>query len=151
MKKVILVGALALFGAVNAQIAKGTAFISGTVGYQGQKNNNNDVINTKKRQIEDNKKALSSLSRKVAKLDEDDDDDKDIITTYEDEIKEIHKENRKLEEQIIKLETENLKDIKEMLDISDNNFYDKITTYNNEPIIIADIKKLKNAWCKEIQ
>ncbi|MGX9985998.1 outer membrane protein [Soonwooa purpurea] len=45
MKKVILVGALALFGAVNAQIAKGTAFISGTVGYQGQKNNNNDVTN----------------------------------------------------------------------------------------------------------
>ena len=53
--------------------------------------------------------------------------------------------------EIIKLETENLKDIKEMLDISDNNFYDKITTYNDEPIIIADIKKLKNAWCKEIQ
>ena len=53
--------------------------------------------------------------------------------------------------EIIKLETENLKDIKEMLDISDNNFYDKITTYNNEPIIIADIKKLKNAWGREVQ
>ena len=53
--------------------------------------------------------------------------------------------------EIIKLETENLKDIKEMLDISDNNFYDKITTYNDEPIIIADIKKLKNTWCREVQ
>ena len=43
MKKVFQVGALALFGAANAQIAQGTKFITGTVGYQGEKNNNSDV------------------------------------------------------------------------------------------------------------
>ncbi|MFN3021217.1 outer membrane beta-barrel protein [Chryseobacterium sp. TY3] len=45
MKKLFLVGAVALFASVNAQLAQGTTFITGSVGYQGQKNNNNDVTN----------------------------------------------------------------------------------------------------------
>lgn len=43
MKKLLLVGAVALFGAVNAQIAQGTMYVSGNVGYEGVKNNNSDV------------------------------------------------------------------------------------------------------------
>lgn len=113
------------------------------------KNNNNDVINITKRQIEDNKKTLSSLSRKVAKLDEDDEDDKDIITTYEDEIKEIHKENRKLEEKIIKLETDNenildiKKDISQIFELYDNfkKFYDFCEDFNDKKSLIASVVK----------
>lgn len=42
MKKVLLAGAIALFGLSNAQIAKGTAYLSGQVGYAQEENNNND-------------------------------------------------------------------------------------------------------------
>lgn len=42
MKKVLLAGAVALFGLSNAQIAKGTAYLSGQVGYSQQENNNTD-------------------------------------------------------------------------------------------------------------
>ena len=40
MKKVLLAGAVALFGLSNAQIAKGTVYLSGQVGYSQQENNN---------------------------------------------------------------------------------------------------------------
>ncbi|MFC5872565.1 outer membrane protein [Chryseobacterium arachidis] len=40
MKKVLLAGAIALFGLSNAQIAKGTAYLSGSVGYSQQETNN---------------------------------------------------------------------------------------------------------------
>ena len=43
MKKVLLAGAIALFGLSNAQIAKGTAYLSGQVGYSQEENNNNDT------------------------------------------------------------------------------------------------------------
>ncbi|CEJ69159.1 outer membrane beta-barrel protein [Chryseobacterium oranimense] len=43
MKKLLLAGAVALFGLSNAQIAKGTAYISGQVGYSQEENNNNDT------------------------------------------------------------------------------------------------------------
>jgi len=42
MKKILLAGAVALFGLSNAQIAKGTAYLSGQVSYSQQENNNND-------------------------------------------------------------------------------------------------------------
>ncbi|SFM98495.1 outer membrane protein [Chryseobacterium oleae] len=42
MKKLVLAGAIALFGLSNAQIAKGTAYISGQVGYSQEENNNTD-------------------------------------------------------------------------------------------------------------
>jgi len=42
MKKVLLAGAIALFGLSNAQIAKGTAYLSGQVSYSQQENNNTD-------------------------------------------------------------------------------------------------------------
>jgi len=42
MKKVLLAGAVALFGLSNAQIAKGTAYLSGQVGYSQQEDNNTD-------------------------------------------------------------------------------------------------------------
>ncbi len=42
MKKVLLAGAVALFGLSNAQIAKGTVYLSGQVGYSQQENNNTD-------------------------------------------------------------------------------------------------------------
>ena len=42
MKKVLLAGAIALFGLSNAQIAKGTTYLSGQVGYSSTQNNNND-------------------------------------------------------------------------------------------------------------
>jgi hypothetical protein len=43
MKKVLLAGAVALFGLSNAQIAKGTAYLSGSVGYsQTERDNGND-------------------------------------------------------------------------------------------------------------
>lgn len=42
MKKLVLAGAIALFGLSNAQIAKGTAYISGQVGYSQEENNNDD-------------------------------------------------------------------------------------------------------------
>jgi hypothetical protein len=42
MKKVLLAGAIALFGLSNAQIAKGTLYLSGQVSYSQQENNNTD-------------------------------------------------------------------------------------------------------------
>jgi len=42
MKKLLVASAVALFGLSNAQIAKGTAYLSGTVGYSSLENNNND-------------------------------------------------------------------------------------------------------------
>ncbi|ASW73369.1 opacity protein [Chryseobacterium piperi] len=42
MKKLLLAGAVALFGLSNAQIAQGTTYLSGTVGYSSTENNNND-------------------------------------------------------------------------------------------------------------
>lgn len=45
MKKVLLAGAIALFGLSNAQIAKGTAYLSGSVGYsQTETNNGNNKL-----------------------------------------------------------------------------------------------------------
>ncbi|REC50061.1 outer membrane beta-barrel protein [Chryseobacterium pennipullorum] len=43
MKKILLAGAVALFGLSNAQIAKGTTYLSGQVGYSQTENNNNDT------------------------------------------------------------------------------------------------------------
>ncbi|MCJ7932116.1 MAG: outer membrane beta-barrel protein [Chryseobacterium sp.] len=43
MKKILLAGAVALFGLSNAQIAKGTTYLSGQVGYSQNENNNNDT------------------------------------------------------------------------------------------------------------
>ncbi|WET50388.1 outer membrane beta-barrel protein [Chryseobacterium indologenes] len=43
MKKILLAGAVALFGLSNAQIAKGTTYISGQLGYSQNENNNNDT------------------------------------------------------------------------------------------------------------
>jgi opacity protein-like surface antigen len=40
MKKVLLAGAIALFGLSNAQIAKGTVYLSGSVGYSQVETNN---------------------------------------------------------------------------------------------------------------
>lgn len=40
MKKVLLAGAVALFGLSNAQIAKGTTYLSGSVGYSQEETNN---------------------------------------------------------------------------------------------------------------
>ncbi|MGE4514324.1 MAG: outer membrane beta-barrel protein [Chryseobacterium sp.] len=42
MKKVLLAGAIALFGLSNAQIAKGTTYVSGQVGYSSTQDNNTD-------------------------------------------------------------------------------------------------------------
>lgn len=113
------------------------------------KTNNSSLINNIKKQIEDNKKTLSSLTRKVAKLDEDNADDKEIISTYEDEIKAIRKENKKYEEQIIKLETENenildlKKDISQIFELYDNfkKFYDFTEDFNDKKILIASVVK----------
>lgn len=43
MKKLLLAGAVALFGLSNAQIAKGTAYLSGSVGYSQEESNNGDL------------------------------------------------------------------------------------------------------------
>ncbi len=40
MKKILLAGAVALFGLSNAQIAKGTTYLSGSVGYSQKETNN---------------------------------------------------------------------------------------------------------------
>ncbi|WP_326983756.1 outer membrane beta-barrel protein [Chryseobacterium sp. MYb264] len=42
MKKVLLAGAIALFGLSNAQIAKGTTYLSGTVNFSSNEDNNTD-------------------------------------------------------------------------------------------------------------
>jgi hypothetical protein len=42
MKKILLAGAVALFGLSNAQIAKGTVYLSGQVGFSQENNNNTD-------------------------------------------------------------------------------------------------------------
>ncbi|SDI90475.1 outer membrane beta-barrel protein [Chryseobacterium jejuense] len=42
MKKILLAGAVALFGLSNAQIAKGTTYLSGSVGYSQEESNNGD-------------------------------------------------------------------------------------------------------------
>ena len=42
MKKLLIASAVALFGLSNAQIAKGTTYVSGVVGYSSVDNNNND-------------------------------------------------------------------------------------------------------------
>ena len=113
------------------------------------KTNNSSLINNIEKQIEDNKKVLSSLTRKVAKLDEDNADDKEIISTYEDEIKAIRKENKKYEEQIVKLETENenildlKKDISQIFELYDNfkKFYDFTEDFNDKKRLIASVVK----------
>ena len=46
MKKLFLASAIALFGLSNAQIAKGTTYVSGVVGYTNDKNNNDDVTDS---------------------------------------------------------------------------------------------------------
>ncbi|AZA76756.1 porin family protein [Chryseobacterium sp. G0186] len=43
MKRILLTGAVALFGLSNAQISKGTAYISGQLGYSQNENKNNDT------------------------------------------------------------------------------------------------------------
>jgi opacity protein-like surface antigen len=43
MKKVLLTGAIALFGLSNAQIAKGTTYLSGQVNYTSTQDNNTDA------------------------------------------------------------------------------------------------------------
>ncbi|MCS4304671.1 outer membrane beta-barrel protein [Chryseobacterium sp. BIGb0232] len=43
MKKILLAGAVALFGLSNAQIAKGTTYVSGQLGYSQNENNNTDT------------------------------------------------------------------------------------------------------------
>ncbi|KPH14506.1 outer membrane protein [Chryseobacterium sp. ERMR1:04] len=43
MKKLLLAGAVALFGLSNAQIAKGTAYLSGSVGYSQEESNRGDL------------------------------------------------------------------------------------------------------------
>lgn len=43
MKKVLLAGAVALFGLSNAQIAKGTTYLSGQVNYSSTQDNNTDA------------------------------------------------------------------------------------------------------------
>ncbi|MBL1220836.1 outer membrane beta-barrel protein [Chryseobacterium sp. L7] len=42
MKKLVLAGAVALFGLSNAQIAKGTVYVSGQVGFSQESDNNTD-------------------------------------------------------------------------------------------------------------
>lgn len=42
MKKLLLASAIALFGLSNAQIAKGTTYLSGTLSYSSTENNNNN-------------------------------------------------------------------------------------------------------------
>lgn len=43
MKKILLAGAVALFGLSNAQIAKGTTYLSGSVGYSQEETNNGNI------------------------------------------------------------------------------------------------------------
>ncbi|KYH05085.1 outer membrane beta-barrel protein [Chryseobacterium cucumeris] len=43
MKKILLAGAVALFGLSNAQIAKGTTYLSGSVGYSQVETNNGNL------------------------------------------------------------------------------------------------------------
>ncbi len=43
MKKILLAGAVALFGLSNAQIAKGTTYLSGSVGYSQVETNNGNI------------------------------------------------------------------------------------------------------------
>lgn len=43
MKKLLIASAVALFGLSNAQIAKGTVYLSGSVGYSQQETNNGNV------------------------------------------------------------------------------------------------------------
>ncbi len=108
------------------------------------KTNNNDLINNIKKQIDDNKQILSNLSKKVATS-----IDEDIITTYEDEIKKLCKENRKLEEHIIKLREENKgildvkKDISQILELYDNfkRFYDFTKDFDDKKRLIASVVK----------
>ncbi|CAA7196757.1 hypothetical protein CHRY9293_02832 [Chryseobacterium potabilaquae] len=47
MKKVLLAGAIALFGLSNAQIAKGTTYVSGTVSYSSEQDNNDNTKENK--------------------------------------------------------------------------------------------------------
>ena len=42
MKKLLIASAVALFGLSNAQIAKGTVYLSGSVGYSQEENNNDN-------------------------------------------------------------------------------------------------------------
>ncbi|PTT70645.1 MULTISPECIES: outer membrane protein [unclassified Chryseobacterium] len=43
MKKVLLAGAIALFGLSNAQIAKGTTYVSGTLNFAASEDNNTNI------------------------------------------------------------------------------------------------------------
>ena len=43
MKKLIVLGAVALFGLSNAQIAQGSTYVSGTLNYQGLRDNNEET------------------------------------------------------------------------------------------------------------
>lgn len=108
------------------------------------KTNNNDLIIKLTKKISENKEMISNLSRRVAKSNEE-----EMIDTYENEIRQLRKENKELEDNIIKLKTENdtildiKKDISEILDIYDNfkKFYDFTQTFEDKKRLISSVVK----------
>lgn len=106
--------------------------------------NNNNLINDIKKQIEINKQMISNLTHRVAVC-----KDEDLISAYEQEIIQLKKGNRELEERIIKLEVENediqeiKKDITQVLELYDNfkRFYDVTKEFEDRKRLIASVVK----------
>ncbi|NRT76360.1 recombinase family protein [Clostridium beijerinckii] len=106
--------------------------------------NNNNLIKNLAKQIETNKQMISNLSKRVGSS-----NDEDLISSYEDEIKQLKQENRKLDEQMIKLEYENdniqdiKNDISQVIELYNNfkRFYDVTEKFEDKKRLIASVVK----------
>lgn len=106
--------------------------------------NTNNLIKNLAKQIETNKQMISNLSKRVGSS-----NDEDLISSYEDEIKQLKQENRKLDEQMLKLEyqNDNIQDIKndisQVIELFNNfkRFYDVTEKFEDKKRLIASVVK----------
>lgn len=111
--------------------------------------NNNNSISQLKKQIDDNKTAISKLIRKIVKLDEENEIENALINNYESEIKDINKETKLLETKILELQEENenisdlKKDITQIIELYDNfkKFYECTKNFEDKKRLIASVVK----------
>lgn len=107
--------------------------------------NNKESIKKLNSDIELNKKSISNLVRKVSFLDDND----PLNKTYQEEIRTILEENKKLENQIITLNNENekIKELHESLDqiielyANFKKFYDVVENFDDKKRLIRSVVK----------
>lgn len=111
--------------------------------------NNDNIISNLKKQLDDNKIAISKIIRKITKLDDEDDTEAELIQNYEFEIKNIGKENKEIEIKILKLQDENehiidlKKDVSQIIELYDyfKRFYDYTVNFEDKKRLIRSVVK----------